>query len=102
MSKKRTMNEIRQVKDSIYTPPAPKLNKTNIENSDGVLIIPQGWWLQISPLARITPEEWIVGVLRKGKASWITEKCEDGFETSQDAYNWGIQWIKEYEEKKKN
>jgi hypothetical protein len=69
---------------------------------DEVLTIPQGWWLHISPLARINPEEWIVGVLRKGKASWITEKCEDGFETSQDAYNWGIQWIKEYNEKKKN
>ena len=64
--------------------------------------IPQGWWLNITPLARINPEEWIIGVLRKGKASWITEKCENGFENPQDAYNWGIRWIKEYEEKKKN
>ena len=102
MSKQRTMNEIRQVKDSIYTPPVPKPNKINKENFSEVLVIPQGWWLQISPLARINPEEWIIGVLRKGKASWITEKCQDGFETSQDAYNWGIQWIKEYEKKKKN
>ena len=64
--------------------------------------IPQGWWLQISPLARINPEEWIVGVLRKGKASWITEICKDKFKNPQDAHNWGMQWIKEYNEKKKN
>jgi len=64
--------------------------------------IPQGWWLNITPLAKINPEEWIIGVLRKGKVSWITEKCENGFENPQDAYSWGIQWIKEYEEKKKN
>ena len=35
----------------------------------------KGWWLQVSPLARINPDEWIVGGLRKGKASWITEAC---------------------------
>ena len=79
-----------------------KSNKMNKKDFDEVLTIPQGWWLHISPLARINPEEWIVGVLRKGKASWITEICKDGFETSQDAYNWGIQWIKEYNEEKKN
>ena len=36
--------------------------------------VPNGWWLQISPLARINPDKWIVGVLRKGKQSWITEQ----------------------------
>jgi len=78
------------------------LNSMKKKGLNTIITIPHGWWLHISPLARINPEEWIVGVLRKGKASWITEKCEDGFETSQDAYNWGIQWIKEYNEKKKN
>tara|TARA_R110000772_G_scaffold5069_1_gene18098 strand:+ start:150 stop:356 length:207 start_codon:yes stop_codon:yes gene_type:complete len=58
--------------------------------------IPNGWWLQISPLARINPDKWIVGVLRKGKQSWITEKAKSGFSTSQEAYEWGIEWIETY------
>ena len=62
----------------------------------------KGWWLQISPLARINPEEWVVGVLRKGKASWITEECKSKFNNPQDAYDWGIKWINEYNEKKSN
>ena len=62
----------------------------------------KGWWLQISPLAKINPEEWVVGVLRKGKASWITEVCKSKFDNSQDAYDWGIKWINEYNEKKSN
>jgi len=61
----------------------------------------KGWWLQISPLARINPEEWIVGVLRKGKTSWITEACKSNFNNPEEAYNWGIQWIDEYTEKTK-
>ena len=60
----------------------------------------KGWWFQINPLARINPEEWIVGVLRKGKASWITETCKSGFSNPQEAYDWGIKWINKYNEKK--
>jgi len=76
--------------------------KMNEKDFDKVLVIPQGWWLHISPLARINPEEWVVGVLRKGKASWITEVCKSKFDNSQDAYDWGIKWINEYNEKKSN
>lgn len=56
--------------------------------------IPEGWWLYITPLAKIDPkEEWILGVLRKGKRSWVTETCKDGFKTSKEAYDWGINFI---------
>lgn len=58
--------------------------------------IPEGWWLQISPLAKIDPEEWIVGVLKRGTKSWITETCKSGFLTPQDAYDWGIEFIQNF------
>jgi len=58
--------------------------------------IPDGWWLQISPLARINPDKWIVGILRKGKQSWITEEAKSGFATPQEAYDWGLEWIETY------
>jgi hypothetical protein len=57
----------------------------------------KGWWLQVSPLARTVPEqEWVVGVLRKGKASWITEVCSSGFANPQSAIKWGKEWIDTY------
>ena len=56
----------------------------------------KGWWLQVSPLARINPDEWIVGVLRKGKASWITEACKSGHPDPHSAIEWGKQWIEQY------
>jgi hypothetical protein len=33
-----------------------------------------GWWIQVSPLAKINPEEWIVAVHKKGKTSWIRRR----------------------------
>ena len=72
----------------------PPITKTDKE------LYKKGWWLQVSPLARINPEEWIVGVLRKGKASWITEMSKGEFNNPQEAYDWGIKWINEYNEKK--
>ena len=62
-------------------------------NFDKTKLIPEGWWLQISPLSRLDPEEWIVGVLKRGKKSWITEKCKSGFENQKEAYEWGIEFI---------
>jgi hypothetical protein len=59
--------------------------------------IPDGWWLQVSPLARIINEEWVLGILKKGKKSWVTEKCKSGFPTPQEAYEWGLEWIEIYE-----
>lgn len=29
--------------------------------------VPDGWWIYVTPLAKLNPEEWILGVLRKGK-----------------------------------
>jgi hypothetical protein len=58
--------------------------------------IPNGWWLQISPLAKLDPEEWIVGVLKKGRKAWITETCKSGFANHQEAYDWGIKYINNY------
>ena len=56
---------------------------------------PVGWWLNVTPMARF-PTCWIVGVLRKGKASWITETVLANFDTSEEAYNDGLRWINEY------
>lgn len=57
--------------------------------------IPAGWWLQVSPLAKIDPDEWIVAVLKRGKTSWITETCKSGFDTYAAAYQWGMDYIVE-------
>jgi len=71
-------------------------------NFDETKLIPQGWWLQISPLSRLDPEEWVLGVLKKGKKSWITEKCKSGFANQQEAYDWGIEFINQQLNKTKN
>ena len=65
----------------------------NIESGIQVSTIPEGWWMQVSPLAKIEPEEWVLGVLKKGKKSWITEVSKSGFSTPQEAYKWGMQFI---------
>jgi hypothetical protein len=57
--------------------------------------IPDGWWLNVTVMARFQTE-FIVGVLRKGKASWITEAAEGHFTNPKDAYQWGMDWIKNY------
>tara|TARA_R110000824_G_scaffold175018_1_gene353279 strand:- start:159 stop:377 length:219 start_codon:yes stop_codon:yes gene_type:complete len=69
-------------------------------DKDKVYLIPGGWWLNITPLAKIEPEEWIIGVLKKGKKSWVTEKCKSGFLTPQEAYNWGIDFINQFKKNK--
>ena len=65
----------------------------NIESGIRVSNIPEGWWMHVSPLARIEPTEWVLGVIKKGKKSWITEVCESGFNTPQEAYDWGMRFI---------
>lgn len=56
-------------------------------------IYKSGWWIQISPLAKIDPEEWIAAIYKKGKTSWITEECKDGFADPISAKEWGINYI---------
>jgi len=37
-----------------------------------------------------------VGVIRRGKASWITEHVLGNFDTAEEAYGAGMEWIGEY------
>jgi hypothetical protein len=62
--------------------------------------IPSGWWLNVTIMARFQ-DSWIVGIMRKGKASWITECVLKDFETSEEAYEAGMEWINKYLESKK-
>ena len=89
MTKKRSLNEIRQTKDSVYRAPRSHELIVNTESKP----LPEGWWLHITPLARLDPEEWILGVMKRGKKAWITEMCKNGFSNPQEAYNWGIEFI---------
>jgi len=90
MSKKRTLDEIRQTKDSHYR--APRSHELILVDTT-FKGIPEGWWLNITPLAAIDPDNWIVAVLKRGKKSWVTEVCNSGFTNPQDAYDWGIEFI---------
>ena len=40
------------------------------------------------------PKEW--WVMRKGKSSWITESVLSGFDTPEEAYAKGMDWINDY------
>ena len=54
--------------------------------------IPEGWWLNCTVLADIKGE-WIVGVLKEGKTTWLTMEAKSGFTNPEDAYMYGIKWI---------
>jgi len=60
------------------------------------LEIPKGWWLNVTVMAAINPSHWIVGVLRQGKNTWITETVKSDFICSEDAYKWGVEFINRY------
>ena len=53
-----------------------------------------GWWVSLSPLARIKPECWVCSIHRKGKISWMTEECKD-FNSPEDAYEWAKDRVRE-------
>ena len=53
------------------------------------------YWIKVSPLARINPEEWLCSIFKRGKVSWITEECKSGFATPEDAYDWGFKQVDE-------
>jgi len=63
--------------------------------------IPEGWWLNVTVMARFQ-DCFIVGVMRKGKASWITEDVKGDFDNPDDAYEWGLNFIIEYKKTSKN
>jgi hypothetical protein len=62
--------------------------------------IPKGWWLNVTIMARKENPSWIVGVIREGKASWITEEVKGDLDSPEDAYAWGMSFIEEYEKDK--
>ena len=62
--------------------------------------IPSGWWLNVTIMARFQ-DSWIVGIMRKGKSSWITEGVLKDFDNSEEAYIAGMEWINKYLESKK-
>ena len=51
-----------------------------------------GWWIKVSPLAKINPETWICSIYKKGKVSWITEECKD-FSNPEEAYLWARHYV---------
>ena len=57
------------------------------------VILKKGWWVQISPLARVNPEAWILAIYKKGKKSWITDTCKSGFKSPDEAYKWAFKKI---------
>ena len=61
--------------------------------------IPSGWWLNVTIMSRFQ-DSWIVGIMRKGKASWITDGVLKDFDTSEEAYIAGMEWINKYLESK--
>ena len=51
-----------------------------------------GWWIKVSPLAKINSETWICSVYKKGKVSWVTEKCRD-FDNPEKAFMWARRYV---------
>ena len=47
-------------------------------------------------MARKENPSWIVGVLREGKASWITETAKGDFNSPEEAYQWGMGFINRF------
>ena len=58
--------------------------------------IAKGWWLNVTLMARKENPSWIVGVLREGKASWITEYVKGDLNSSREAYEVGMDFIQKY------
>jgi len=57
------------------------------------VILKKGWWVQISPLAKVNPEEWVLAIYRKRKGNWKTDMCKLGFKSPDEAYEWGFKEI---------
>jgi hypothetical protein len=63
-------------------------------------LLEKGYWIQVSPLAKADPTEWIVGIYVRGKTTWVTEKCHSGFKTYSEAFNWAFEEILNIDYKK--
>lgn len=51
-----------------------------------------GWWIKVSPLARISPECWLCTIFKRTKVSWVTEECAE-FSDPVEACEWANQYI---------
>ena len=58
--------------------------------------IPKGWWLNVTLMARKEKPSWIVGVLREGKTTWITEFVKGDLDSSREAYKVGMAFIQKW------
>jgi len=52
----------------------------------------KGWWIKVSPLARLDPECWICSIYKRGKISWITEECKE-FDNPEKAFTWARRYV---------
>tara|TARA_B110000196_G_C21143006_1_gene664863 strand:- start:1757 stop:2056 length:300 start_codon:yes stop_codon:yes gene_type:complete len=59
-----------------------------------------GYWVQVGPMAKLRPQEFICAVYVRGKSSWVTESCKSSFENPSDAYRWGFSIVNNLKEKK--
>jgi hypothetical protein len=55
-------------------------------------MVKAGWWIKVSPLARINPECWIASVLKRTKVSWVTEECKE-FDNPEKAFIWARRYV---------
>ena len=65
-------------------------------------LLEKGYWIQVSPLAKINPSEWIAAVYIRGETSWTTERSHSGFKTPTEAYNWAFEEILQIDYKKES
>jgi len=59
------------------------------------IMLKKGYWVQVSPMARTNPEEWILAIYKKGKKNWTTETCKSGFNSPEEAYEWAFKEVNE-------
>jgi len=57
------------------------------------ILVDQGFWIQVSPLAN-AGSGWICGVYKRGKktGNWITEASKQ-FNHPYDCYDWAYEFI---------
>tara|TARA_B100000131_G_C17934295_1_gene539663 strand:+ start:516 stop:725 length:210 start_codon:yes stop_codon:yes gene_type:complete len=69
-----------------------------MEDITCVKLYNEGWWIKVSPLAKINPECWVCSIYKKGKVSWVTEECKD-FDDPKSAYEWAWSRVCELKQK---
>ena len=65
----------------------PEFYKPAEEEIRGNCYESEGYWIQVSPMSKLN--SWIAAVYVRGKSSWVTETCQSGFSTPDEAYEWG-------------